>query len=65
MAAKKSAKQTSSSSMNLICILAMALGIYLVVNGVLSAEDDTWRSLMLTAGLVAVITGVIGFRNKN
>ena len=62
MAAKK---KSSNTSMNLISILAMALGIYLVINGVLSVGDDTTRMLMLTAGLVALITGVIGFRSNN
>lgn len=62
MAAKK---KSSNTSMNLISILAMALGIYLVINGVLSVGDDTTRMLMLTAGLVAMITGVIGFRSNN
>jgi hypothetical protein len=62
MAAKK---KSTNTSMNLICVLAMALGIYLVINGVLSGATDTTRMLMLTAGLVAMITGVIGFRSND
>ena len=62
MAAKK---KPTNTSMNLICVLAMALGIYLVINGVLSGATDTTRMLMLTAGLVAMITGVIGFRSND
>lgn len=57
MAAKK-----SNDKVNVICMLALAVGIYLTINGVLSGQDDSLRALMMAAGLGIFAGGAIGYR---
>lgn len=61
MAAKKS---SNSFGANLLCAVLIAVGIYLVVMGVLSGNSDNWRAFMMALGLGVFASGTIGFSNK-
>lgn len=58
MAAKKS---KNSMGVTLLCTLAIAVGIYFVVVGVLSGDTDNWRSFMIALGMGIFASGTIGF----
>ena len=58
MAAKKT---TNKNVTNLIAMIAIALGIFLVINGVLSTEIESWRALIIAVGMGVFAGGIIGY----
>lgn len=59
MATKKSSKSNNLGTY-LLCLLAISIGIYIIVLGILSAETDTVRSVIIATGLGIFAGGVIG-----
>jgi len=58
MAAKKSSNNGVAS---LLSVIAIGLGIFLTINGVLSTEIDSWRALFMAVGLGIFAGGIIGY----
>lgn len=64
MAAKKPAKQ-KATAFHVFVAAVIAVGIYLVVVGVLSTEySDNMRSVLIAGGLGIYASGVIGFAQR-
>lgn len=59
MAAKKS---TSKNASNVGYLVAMAIGIFLIITGVTSADVNSWRAFLMAAGFFALIFGIIGYK---
>lgn len=54
-------KKGSQLGKQVLNIVLMAGGIYLVILGVLMSELQGWRPLLMALGFVLIITGTIGF----
>ncbi len=54
-------KQSSDLGKQVLNIVLITIGIYLIVMGVLQNEPQSWQAFVVTAGLVLQITGTIGF----
>ncbi|MDQ5943420.1 MAG: hypothetical protein QG675_188 [Patescibacteria group bacterium] len=54
-------KQSPDLGKKVLNVVLIAIGIYLIVVGVLPSESQNWRAFELTLGLVLQVTGTIGF----
>ena len=54
-------KQTLELGKRALNIALIAIGIFLVVTGVLQSDPRGWQAPLITAGLVLQTTGTIGF----
>lgn len=64
MATKKSSNSSSVQPRHLVGVLFLALGIYLVIVGILGNVSDTWRSVLIAAGLATNAGATIGFSKR-
>lgn len=62
MAAKKSSNNVSKSTMNIFWMLAIGVGIFLVITGILSTDVDSWRALIMAVGMASFAGGIIGYK---
>lgn len=54
-------KQSSDLGQKVLNVVLIAVGIFLVVMGILQNDAQNWRAFLVTVGLVLQITGTIGF----
>lgn len=64
MATKTSSKSSGLQTRHVLGVLFLALGIYLVIAGVLSDVSETWRSVLIATGLATNAGATIGLSKR-
>lgn len=55
------AKKSSDLGQKVVNVVLIAVGIFLIVAGILKNDTQSWQAFLITVGLVLQVTGTIGF----